>query len=92
MEINSDFFTKLIYDISNVRFTRKLLKAYDVNDVDQFLDDVSQIIMSNNEDDTYKLKKLEYMINEKKFNTSFTGYNIKEVDDFLEDLIKRIQV
>ena len=92
MEINNDFFTKLIFDISNVKFNRKLLKAYNVQEVDQFLDDLSKEILDNNADFTFKLKNLEYLISKKKFSSSFSGYDIKEVDEFLDSLIKRIQV
>ena len=91
MEINNDFFIQLILDINNVRFNRKLFKAYNVQEVDQFLDDLISNL-KNNTDLTYKLKNIEYMINGKNFRTSISGYNIKEVDLFLDNIIKRIQV
>lgn len=91
MEINNDFFSQLILDINNVRFNKKLFKGYNVQEVDQLLDDLINNL-SNDMDFTYKLKKLEYLINEKKFSFSVSGYNIKEVDEFLDSLIKRTKV
>ena len=91
MEINNDFFIQLILDINNVRFNRKLFKAYNVQEVDQFLDDLISNL-KNNTDLTYKLKNIEYMINGKNFRTSISGYNIKEVDLFLDNIIKSIQL
>lgn len=90
METNNDF-SELILDINNVRFTKKLFKGYNVQEVDQFLDKLINNL-SNDMDFTYKLKNLEYLINEKKFSFSVSGYNIKEVDEFLDSLIRRIKV
>ena len=91
MEINDNFILQLILDISNVKFTRKFFKAYNVQDVDQFLDDLISNLR-NNIDNIYKLKQLEYMINEKEFKISTAGYNMKEVDEFLDSLIRRITI
>jgi DivIVA domain-containing protein len=91
MIIDDDFILRLISDISNVKFNKKLFKAYNVKDVDQFLDDLITILRKKT-DSTYNLKKLEYMINEKNFKVSASGYNINEVNDFLNNLIKKVRI
>ena len=60
MEINNDFFSQLILDINNVRFNKKLFKGYNVQEVDQLLDDLINNL-SNDMDFTYKLKNLVFL-------------------------------
>jgi len=91
MEINDDFFSQLILNINNVRFNKKLFKAYNVQEVDNFLDALINMLR-NNIEPNYKIKKIEYMINEKKFNFCFSGYNIKEVDEFLLNLVSMLKI
>ena len=83
VENNIDFISQIILDIKNVKFNRKILNAYNVFEVDQFLDDLIN---------SYELKKIEYMINEKNFSYAFSGYNPKEVDSFLESLMHRTKI
>ena len=91
MEITKDFFSQLILDINNVKFSRKLFKAYNIQEVDEFLEDLINNL-ANNTDFTYKLKRLENLINEKNFSFSISGYNMKEVNEFLDYLLKKIKV
>ena len=90
MEINDEFFSQLIVDINNIKFNKKLFKAYNVQEVDKFLDDLINNLRDNI-DVTYKIKKMEYMINEKNFSFSYSGYNVKEVDEFLYGLMEKIR-
>lgn len=91
MEVNNEFFKQLILDINNVRFNKKYFKAYNVQEVDQFLDDLISIL-SNNIDFKSKIKELQNLTTEKKFSSSILGYNIDEVDKFLDNIQKRIKV
>ena len=91
VENNIDFISQIILDIKNVKFNRKILNAYNVFEVDQFLDDLINCL-ENNTDYSYELKKIEYMINEKNFSYAFSGYNPKEVDSFLESLMHRTKI
>lgn len=91
MEINNDFFPQLILEINNVRFNKKYFNAYSIQEVDQFLEDLINI-MSSDIEFKYKIKELKDLDDRKKFSLSFLGYNKNEVDEFLDNILKRIKV
>ena len=41
---------------------------------------------------TYKIKELENLVNRRNWSLSILGYNKKEVDEFFDDILKRINI
>lgn len=91
MEVNDEFFSQLVLDINNVKFNKKIFNAYNIQEVDQFLDDLI-CILSNNMEFTYKIKELENLVNRRNWSLSILGYNKKEVDEFFDDILERINI
>ena len=79
-----------------MKFSKQIFNGYNINEVDNFLDEISLILeeLKYDNDSVYefKLTKIEFKINEIKFNKMHNGYSVIDVDNFLEKVCMQLKI